>query len=63
MGDEAVCGPSYRRREVEQIYYPIDNIKQKFSWVEKDRKLFYYRFDRNYVLKGKLLRRAIMDTL
>ena len=33
-GDEAVCGPSYRR--VKQIYHPIDDIKQKFSLVVKD---------------------------
>ena len=35
-GDEAVCGPSYRRRGVKQIYHPIDDIKQKFSLVVND---------------------------
>ena len=34
-GDEAVCGPIYRRRGVEQIYHRFDDIKQKFSLVER----------------------------
>ena len=38
-GDEAVCGPTYLRRGVGKIYHPIDDIKQKFSLVEKDQKL------------------------
>ena len=35
-GDGAVCGPSYRRRGVKQIYHPIDDIKQKFSLAVND---------------------------
>ena len=38
-GDETVCDPTQHRRGVEQIYHPIAGIKQKFSLVEKDRKL------------------------
>ena len=35
-GDEAVCGPSYRRRGFKQIYHLIDDIKQKFSLPVND---------------------------
>ena len=36
-GEEAVCGPTHHRREVEQIYHPIAGKKLKFSLAEKDR--------------------------